>query len=312
MSMESGAGLPYDRQFPMYGRPSTAAPQPQPHPMYGQSTGLYPRPGQHSAPRNPPFHHSPSSSSNTGIGIRVVIKPEYRITPPPQLSTQVGDIPRSTFNFDFELEKQILAEAEKERPNWSRLGLEHPPSRKPEQTNMLARNKTNVIIDGGSKKQLMTAVPTKKSENEHRFTFLEKEKLKTDLKSGQVMGRAGPQGSIVRRLTLHFCEKLFPRLEFVISWSHDHNFTAIPRLPFLWGYTGDPIMNKYATSGFNREAVALAIANYGDNPVKVKEFAEGYTLLKEMGFSSNSVADALLMNDNDKDKAAAQLLGNSL
>lgn len=38
---------------------------------------------------------------------------------------------------------------------------------------------------------------------------------------------------------------------------------------------------------------------------------EGYTLLKEMGFSSNSVADALLMNDNDKDKAAAQLLGNS-
>ncbi|KAM3381883.1 hypothetical protein P3S68_007456 [Capsicum galapagoense] len=214
MSMESGAGLPYDRQFPMYGRPSTAAPQPQPHPMYGQSTGLYPRPGQHSAPRNPPFHHSPSSSSNTGIGIRVVIKPEYRITPPPQLSTQVGDIPRSTFNFDFELEKQILAEAEKERPNWSRLGLEHPQSRKPEQTNM--------------------------------------------------------------------------------------------------GYTGDPIMNKYATSGFNREAVALAIANYGDNPVKVKEFAEGYTLLKEMGFSSNSVADALLMNDNDKDKAAAQLLGNSL
>lgn len=202
-------GPSYDTQLPMYGRP------PQPHPMYGQPPGLYPRPGQHSAPRNPPFHHTPSSSSNTGIGIRVAIKPEYRITPPPQLSTLAGgDIPRSTFNFDFDLEKKILAEAEKESPNWSRLGLENLPSRMPEQTTM--------------------------------------------------------------------------------------------------GYTGDPIMNKYATSGFNREAVALAVANYGDNPIKVKEFVEGYTLLKEMGFSSNSVADALLMNDNDKDKAAAQLLGNSL
>lgn len=35
----------------------------------------------------------------------------------------------------------------------------------------LARNKTNVIIDGGSKKQLMTAVPTKKSENETPIHF---------------------------------------------------------------------------------------------------------------------------------------------
>ncbi|CAN4085799.1 unnamed protein product [Withania somnifera] len=191
-------------QSPMYGRPSTAAPQP--HPMYGQSPGLYPRPGQLSAPWDPPSHHAPS---NAGIRIRVAIKPEYPITPPPQLSTLMGlDIPRSTFNFDFDLEKKVLAEAENESQNWSRLGLENLPSRMP-------------------------------------------------------------------------------------------------------GYNGDPVMNKYATSGFNREAVALAVANYGDNPIKVKEFVEVYTLLKEMGFSSNSVADALLMNDNDKDKAAAQLLGNS-
>ncbi|XP_059306252.1 uncharacterized protein LOC132057647 [Lycium ferocissimum] len=220
---------PYDTQLPMYGRPSTTAPHPQPHPMYG---GHYPRVGQHSGGRNPPLHHAPSPfpSSNSmyflhlsficlhvnfqlGEGIRVAIKPEYRITPPPQLSTQVGDIPRSTFNFDFDLEKRILAEAEKETQNWSTLGLENLPPRRPEQTNM--------------------------------------------------------------------------------------------------GFTGDPVLSKYTTSGFNREAVALAVANYGDNPIKVKEFAEGYTLLKEMGFSSNSVADALLMNENDKDKAAAQLLGSS-
>ncbi|KAK4350924.1 hypothetical protein RND71_030237 [Anisodus tanguticus] len=207
-------GLPYATQLPMYGRSATTAPQP--HPMYGGQAppDHYPRVGQHSGNRNPHFnHHTPSPSSNSGIGIRVAIKPEYRITPPPQLSTQMGDIPRSAFNFNFDLEKRILAEAEKESQNWSRLGLENLPSRMPEQTNM--------------------------------------------------------------------------------------------------GFTGDPIMNKYGTSGFNREAVAIAVANYGDNPIKVKEFAEAYTLLKEMGFSSNSVADALLMNDNDKDKAAAQLLGSS-
>ncbi|MCD9560513.1 hypothetical protein HAX54_019208 [Datura stramonium] len=139
-------GPPYDAQSPMYGRPAAGAPQP--HPMYGQAPGLYPRAGQHSSGRNPPFHHTPSPSSNTGIGIRVAIKPEYWITPPPQLSTQVGDIPRSTFNFDFDLEKKILAEAEKESQNWSRLGLENLPSRMPEQTNTDGGwfMKTNMLI----------------------------------------------------------------------------------------------------------------------------------------------------------------------
>lgn len=44
---------------------------------------------------------------------------------------------------------------------------------------------------------------------------------------------------------------------------------------------------------------------------KVREFANGYTLLREMGFSSNSVAEALLMYDNDTDKAVAHFLNGS-
>ena len=41
----------------------------------------------------------------------------------------MGDIPRSTFQFDFDLEKKILAEAEKENQNWSRFASENLPSR---------------------------------------------------------------------------------------------------------------------------------------------------------------------------------------
>ncbi|MCD9642959.1 hypothetical protein HAX54_030027 [Datura stramonium] len=213
---------PYATQSPMYGRPATTAPpvsqsqsHTRPHPMYGQAPGqpsnLYPRVGKHSG-RNPSFHPTSLSSSTTGIGIRVALKPEYWITPPPPLVPQVGDIPRSTFHFDFDLEKKILAEAENESQNWSRLGLENLPSRGSDQASMAS--------------------------------------------------------------------------------------------------SGDPIMNKYIALGLNREAVPLAVANYGDNPTKVKEFADGYTRLKEMGFSSNSAADALLMNDNDTNKAIPHLLNN--
>ncbi|XP_059298855.1 uncharacterized protein LOC132051695 [Lycium ferocissimum] len=197
---------PYSKQSPMYGRPATNAP----HPIYGQPSSLYPRVGQHSGGnRNPSFY---PTSSTTGIGIRVAMKPEYRIRPPPPLSPQVGDIPRSTFHFDFDLEKKILAEAQKESQNWSSLGLENLPSRGSHQASMAS--------------------------------------------------------------------------------------------------SGDPVMNKYIALGLNREAVPLAVANYGDNPAKVKEFADGYTRLKEMGFSSNSAADALLMNDNDTSKAIPHLLNN--
>eukprot|EP01018_Ginkgo_biloba_P003957 Gb_01535 [translate_table: standard] len=43
----------------------------------------------------------------------------------PQLSPQFGEIPRSTFHFDFDLERKILAEAEKENQNWSRVAVEN-------------------------------------------------------------------------------------------------------------------------------------------------------------------------------------------
>lgn len=40
----------------------------------------------------------------------------------------MGEIPRSNFQFDFEFEKIVLAEAVKENPNWSRLGIENLPA----------------------------------------------------------------------------------------------------------------------------------------------------------------------------------------
>jgi len=47
----------------------------------------------------------------------------------PQLPPQMVEIPRSTFNFDFEYERRILAEAEKENPNWTKFVVERqaPP-----------------------------------------------------------------------------------------------------------------------------------------------------------------------------------------
>ncbi|KAK3014960.1 hypothetical protein RJ639_008120, partial [Escallonia herrerae] len=196
-------GPPYDSQGPMY-RPTTTTTtttSSSAHPMYGPPS-LYPKIGQtgHSAP--------PAAA---GIGIRVALKPKYRITPPPQLSPHSGDIPRSTFEFDFDLERKILAEAEKGSQNWSRLGLENLSSKTAES-------------------------------------------------------------------------------------------------PSSYGSTTDPIVSKYIASGLSREAVPLAVANYGDNPSKVRDFANGYTLLRDMGFPSNNVAEALLMYDIDTDKALAHCL----
>lgn len=42
----------------------------------------------------------------------------------PQLLPRVGDIPRSSFQFDFGLERKVLAEAEKENPDWTIFGTE--------------------------------------------------------------------------------------------------------------------------------------------------------------------------------------------
>ncbi|CAK9176962.1 unnamed protein product [Ilex paraguariensis] len=216
-------GPPYDSQAPMYNRQTTNSSSS--HPMYGQPS-LYPKIGGQSgghsvnpiAARTPSFHPTSSPSSSSGTGIRVAIKQEYRIKPPPQLSPHIGDIPRSSFQFDFELERKILAEAETDSPNWSRLGLENFPS-KPAASTSTASTST-------------------------------------------------------------------------------------------LGSTADPIVSKYIAAGLSREAVPHAVANYGDNPTKVREFVNAYTSLREMGFPSNRVAEALLMYDNDRDKAVAHFLNN--
>ncbi|KZV33462.1 hypothetical protein F511_12976 [Dorcoceras hygrometricum] len=202
--------------------------------MYGQPASLYPKIGGSSAQssagygglpsRNPPFQNAPAPPASSGIGIRVAIKPEYKITPPPPLLPQLGDIPRSNFHFDFEFERNVITEAVKDNPNWSKLGLE---------------NFMNKPIEAAS------------TQSSHHL------------------------------------------------------------LDFMQGLSADPVVSKYMAAGLSREAVPLAVANYGDNPTKVKEFADGFTLLREMGFSSNSVAEALFMYDNDTDKALAHFLNNS-
>ncbi|GMJ14962.1 hypothetical protein like AT5G53330 [Hibiscus trionum] len=212
-------GPPYEAQIPAYRHQPTSSSSTT-NPMYGAP--LYPRVGGQPAVHGvvPPairvssFHQTSAPSTSAGLGIRVALKPEYRITPPPQLSPQVADIPRSNFQFDFDFERKILAEADKESMNWSKLGLE--------------------------------------------------------------------------------------------------NFASNPaETPSSMGANSDPVVSKYITSGLSRDAVTVAVANYGDNPTKVREFVTGYNLLREMGFSSNNVAEALLMYDNDTDKALAHFLNSS-
>ncbi|MED6155722.1 hypothetical protein PIB30_007587 [Stylosanthes scabra] len=191
--------------------------------MYGPQP-LYPKIGPHphaAVGRPSPYQQAPAPppSSSSGLGIKVTIKPEYRITPPPHLSPHIGDIPRSNFQFDFGLEKKIMAEAQKDNPNWSKFGTENLPTRVSESMSTLS---------------------------------------------------SSPRVSVA-----------------------------------------DPIVSKYIAMGLNREAVPIAVANYGDNPTKVQEFVNAYTLLREMGFSSNSVTEALVMHDNDTDKALAHFLSGS-
>jgi hypothetical protein len=58
----------------------------------------------------------------------------------PQLPPQMVEIPRSTFNFDFDYERRILAEAEKENPNWSKFVVERqaPPPVPQQQASYIA------------------------------------------------------------------------------------------------------------------------------------------------------------------------------
>ncbi|XP_031379606.1 uncharacterized protein LOC116194844 isoform X3 [Punica granatum] len=141
--------------------------------------------------------------------------PSRHTTPLPPLSS-LADIPRSSFQFNFDFERKILAEAEKESQNWIKIAPENVPSR---------------------------------------------------------ASRSCPSPSP--------------------------------------GPREDPILSKYLASGLSREAVPFAVSAHGDNPAKVREFVNGYTLLREMGFPSTSIAEALIMYENDTDKALAHFLNSS-
>ncbi|KAK7353310.1 hypothetical protein VNO80_18755 [Phaseolus coccineus] len=193
-----------DYDFRSRSGPQVPIYRPPPSPMY--------RPPPLPSPS--PYQQNPTPSSGLGFGVRVAIKPEYRITPPPHLSSHAGDNSRSNFQFDFELERKILAEADKDNPNWSKFGSEN--------------------------------IPTK------------------------------------------------------VSDSSTAKVTAL-----------DSIVSKFIAMGLSQEAVPIAVESYGDNPTKVQEFVKGYTLLREMGFSSNSVAEALVLNDNRTDGALAHFLNGS-
>ncbi|KAI5076601.1 hypothetical protein GOP47_0008666 [Adiantum capillus-veneris] len=76
----------------------------------------YPYP-QLAQPVGPPYGRPPPpvpSNPPARTGIRVALKPEYRLAPPPELLPLMEDIPQSTFQFDFDLERKILEESRKE------------------------------------------------------------------------------------------------------------------------------------------------------------------------------------------------------
>ncbi|KAF6141212.1 hypothetical protein GIB67_024296 [Kingdonia uniflora] len=73
----------------------------------------------------------------------------------------------------------------------------------------------------------------------------------------------------------------------------------------------DPIASKYIALELSREVVSLTISNYGDNPMKVHEFVIAYNVLREMGFQSNNIVEALAMYDNDTDTTLAYFLNSS-
>ncbi|KAK4749720.1 hypothetical protein SAY87_027169 [Trapa incisa] len=192
----------------------------QQHRLYRSWPAIYPRVADQyghvateSHPSLSPAHPPPSS---VGLAIRIMIKPEYRIPPLPQLSPLDESIPGSSFQFDFDFERKILAEAEQGSHNWGPVGKDNLPSRASES-----------------------------------------------------------------------CPSTRP------------------------APTGDPIISKYVASGLNPEAVPFAVSAYGDNSTKVQEFVNGYSLLREMGFPSSSIAEALIIYGNDRDKALAHFLNSS-
>ena len=52
-----------------------------------------------------------------------------------------------------------------------------------------------------------------------------------------------------------------------------HWVVKLIMLPMQGSAAADPVVSKYIASGLNREAVPLAVANFGDNPTKVFSFS---------------------------------------
>eukprot|EP00897_Mesotaenium_endlicherianum_P003415 jgi/Mesen1/3100/ME000184S02166 len=69
----------------------------------------------------------------------------------------------------------------------------------------------------------------------------------------------------------------------------------------------DAVTSKYTSMGLHREAVTLALANYGDVQDKVLDFCSSYTLLREMGFAPEAISGALAKYDNNREEALAYL-----
>ncbi|KAH7434028.1 hypothetical protein KP509_07G097700 [Ceratopteris richardii] len=68
-------------------------------------------------PVGPPYGRPPPpvpTNAPNRTGIRVTLKPEYRLASPPELLPLMDEIPQSTFQFDFSVERRILEEARKE------------------------------------------------------------------------------------------------------------------------------------------------------------------------------------------------------
>jgi len=55
----------------------------------------------------------------------------------------------------------------------------------------------------------------------------------------------------------------------------------------MQGPTADPVERKYIASGLSRDAVPLAVANYGDNPTKVLSCFFIYLNVKMLGDSDS-------------------------
>lgn len=166
-------------------------------------------------PVGPPHGRPPPpvpSNISSRISIKVALKPEYWLPPPPQLLPLVDDVPHSSFQFDFDLERRILEEAKKEGHSLTRSRW-----------------------------------------------------------------RVSSSSRIVEAIVVAPVE--------------------------------DPVVIKYTSTGLNKEAVALAIAAYGDVQTKVVDFVISYDVLREMGFEPDKIARALAMCDNDKERASAHLLG---